>query len=211
MTVDVEVGKSVDAKPVESRSVEPVVETPTMKICFWTSNLLGLLCGLLFGLAGFGKVSGAMDEMIATTLAPFYGVPPLAFKVLAFFGHFTGGVCMIGGILVKIGANFRNTKADLLETLILMDGFGMCTIAAGAVLQHILMGVSPFTPLVIVFPFPLLRLGYNGWTLPEGNVLSTSIPNKKLLLGFLGVNVFGFLLSIVMHVTIGTVGILHQN
>jgi hypothetical protein len=205
---DVEIGKSQGVEAVESKPTEPIVETPVMKVCFWLSNVLGLLCGLMYGGAGFGKVTGAMDDMLSTVHAPFYGVPVVAFKVLAFFGHLTGGVCMIGGIIAMIVMKFQGKKAELLETLILMDSVGMCTIAIGAVFLHLMMGMPWFTPLIIVLPLPLLRFGYNGWALPQGNVLSTSFPNKSLFLVFVGVNVVGFVLSIVMHLTIGTVGIL---
>jgi len=207
---DVEVGKPHETDTVENKPIKLVEETPIMKLCFWTSNLLGVLCGLLYASAGFGKVTGRMDGMLESSHAPFYGVPVVAFKVLAFFGHLTGGVCMIGGIVAKIVAKIQDKKAELLETLILMDSIGMCTIAIGAVFKHVMSGQSWFTPLLIVLPLPLLRFGYNGWAIPQGNIPSISFPNKSLFLAFLGVNVVGFVLSIVMHVTIGTVGILHE-
>jgi hypothetical protein len=129
-------------------------------------------------------------------------------------GHLTGGICMIAGIVLMIVLKCLDKKIELmklLETLILMDSICMFTIALGASFYHVMMGDSWFTPLVIAFPLPLLRFGYNGWALPEGNVLSTSLPNKTLFLAFLGVNVVGFLISCVMHVTIGKVGIMHSN
>lgn len=156
------------------------------------------------------KVIGGMDPMIATETAPFYGVPVFAIKILAFFGHFFGGVCMIGGIIAKIIAKLQGKKADFLETLILMDGIGMCTIATGAVFLHVMMGMGWFTPLILALLFPPLRFGYNGWALPEGHVLSTSFPNKSVFFAFAIVNVVGFLVSVVMHFTIGTVGIVHS-
>jgi hypothetical protein len=196
---------------VEDKPVEPAADPIKVKLFFWASNFLGLLCGLMFFGSGFGKVSGGMDSTLETVHGPFFGIPGAAFKVLAFFGHFMGGICMIYGICAKIVYNVLGKKAPFLETLILMDAVGMCTIAIGAVFLHVMMGMSWFTPLVIVFPLPLLRFGYNGWTLPEGNVLSTSLPNKKLYYGFVGVNVVGFLISVVMHLTIGTVGIMHED
>lgn len=117
---------------------------------------------------------------------------------------------MLGGIIVKIVANFLDKQADLLETLILMDGIGMTTIAIGAVFLHVMTGTSAFTPLLAVVPFVPLRFGSNGWAVPDGYVLSTSLSNKKLLLSFVGVNAVGFLISVVMHVTIGSVGIMHS-
>merc|ERR1719160_1609691 len=112
---------------------------------------------------------------------------------------------MLGGILAMIVIKLRGKKAELLETLILMDSVGMCTIAIGAVFLHVMMGDSWFNPLVMVLPLPLLRFGYNGGALPEGNVLSTSFPNKSLFFAFVGVNVVGFFIGIVMHFTLGTV------
>jgi hypothetical protein len=207
---DVEVGKSQDSEPVDAKPTEPAAETPIMKLCFWLSNLVVIPFAALFAFAGWAKVSGGMDEMLAERHAPFQGVPVLAIKILAFFGHLTGGVCMLGGIIAKIITKLQGKKADFLETLILMDGIGLSTIAIGSVFQHVMLGESWFTPLVPILAFPLLRFAANGFALPEGNVLSTSFPNRKLFLAFAGVNVVGFLLSIVMHLTLGTIGIVHS-
>jgi hypothetical protein len=202
VTLDVEVGEN---KSGEQATVK--TETMGTKVCFWASNFVGLLCGLLYAFAGFAKVTGGMDGMIAGTLAPFYGVPPVLFKVLAFFGHFTGGVCMIGGLYVKmcmklkkIPADIGGKSADTLETLILMDGVGMITIALGALLKHAICGEPLFTPLVIAFLFLPLRFGSNDWTIPRGMYPLT---NRRLFFGFLAVNVLGFIISVVMHFTIG--------
>jgi hypothetical protein len=196
VSLDLEVGKSEnDAKPVE-KAKKPVEKTQTQKGMLWVSNLVGLLCGLLFGLTGFNKFMGNMDSRIETSHAPFFGVPVVAIKVLAFFGHFNGGFCMIVGLCTKTFAQLEDTKANLLETLILMDGVGMCTIALGAVFLHAMRDQGP-PPLVLAIPFALLRFGYNGWAIPGED------RERKLFFGFLAVNVVGFLVSVVMHFTIG--------
>jgi hypothetical protein len=196
VTLDLEIGNPKDAKPVEKKAKKSAEKTRMQNGMFWASNLVGLLCGLMFGLSGFGKVTGAMDPMIETTIAPFYGVPVIAIKVLAFFGHLNGGLCMILGLGTKTFAQLEDTKANLLETLILMDGVGMSTIAFGAVFLHAMRNEAP-SPLLLVVPFALLRFGYNGWAIPGED------RERKLFFGFLGFNVVGFLVSVLMHFTIG--------
>jgi hypothetical protein len=82
-------------------------------------------------------------------------------------GHVFGGVCMTGGIIVQIAVKLEETKVNLLESLLIMDGLGLSTIAIGAMFYHYMTEQGP-TPMMILFIFPILRLGYNDWKLPEG-------------------------------------------
>jgi hypothetical protein len=200
MTSDAEIG-GANSTTAEKKPT-PAEDTPMKKALFWTSNILGLLCGLNFAQAGFLKVIGERDHVIEDKHAPFFSVPPVAIKAVALFGHLNGGVCMIVGICAKIFAPFvklDEKKANLLETLILMDGIGMCTIASGAVFLHFMMSEPVTTPsrLLLAYPFAVLRFWYNKWTLPEGYVILFRV--------FAGICVAGFLLAVIRGFLIGSI------
>ena len=105
-----------------------IVFGTSLKVIFWASNVVGLLTGFLFGMAGAAKVAGAMADEVEDVYAPFFGVPPIAMK-FPFLAEAFGGFCLFGGIIAKIALKLDDSKSSLLETLLLMDGIGLSTIA----------------------------------------------------------------------------------
>jgi hypothetical protein len=136
-----------------------VDEVPKSKPLLYASNGFGILTGLIFTGAGSAKVAGLMDEEISTQMAPFWGLPPLLMKVLLSF-EVLGGVCMLGGLAVKSFVKLEESKANLLETLLIMDGLGLTTIFLGALYFHLMTegNPAPMLPAPIYFA---LRLAYN--------------------------------------------------
>jgi hypothetical protein len=162
---------------------------------FWASNVVALLTGFLFGMAGAAKLAGAMDPMVNEVHAPFFGVPPILMKIPQ-LAEAIGGFCLIGGSIAKIAAKLDGSKSNLLETLLLMDGIGLCTIAISALFMHTMRSEPP-PPLLIALVYTPLRFWYNDWTLPNGF--------RTLFFVFLGVNVLGFLSSVAMHFAFGKI------
>jgi hypothetical protein len=165
------------------------------KVAFWASNVFALLTGLAFGIAGALKLAGAMDHEVKEVMAPFFGMPPILMKIPQ-LAEAIGGFCLIGGSIATIVAKLDESKSNLLETLLLMDGIGLCTIAIGALFMHTMRSEPP-PPLLIALVYTPLRFWYNDWTLPHGF--------KTLFFVFLGVNVVGLLSSVAMHFAFGKI------
>lgn len=170
-------------------------EAPKSKPLLYASNCMGILVGLMCTMAGSAKMAGAMDDAIYYAFSPFFGIPgPLMKALLAF--EAIGGICMLLGLAVKSFAKLDESKSNLLETLILMDGVGVTAIFIAAQFFHLMTDGAP-TPLILCPIFFLLRLAYNKGVPPA--------EFKMLFFGFLGFNILGLLVSIGLHFTIGEI------
>jgi hypothetical protein len=176
-------------------ATKSVDEPKKSKPLLYVSNLFGILVGLLCTMAGSAKLAGAMDREIWGTFAPFFGIPGPLMKA-GFVFEAIGGICMLLGLAVKSFAKLDESKSNLLETLILMDGVGLTSFFIGAQFLHLMTDGAP-TPLILCPIFLLLRLAYNKGVPPA--------EFKMLFFGFLGFNILGLLVSIGLHFTMGEI------